>query len=170
MKPPWSDFVAHNDRKSRGPEVTRTGSHADRKSRGPDVTRTGSHADRKSRGQEVTRTGCHADRKSRGPEVTRTGSHADRKSRGPEVTRTGSHADRHTPPHDASVRGISWRAPAGINVRQYRSKKYNRTQKLRKRWPIFKIKIWRAARINTQTEIVNGERGHYLVWSVRVKG
>ena len=26
------------------------------------------------------------------------------------------------------------------------------------------------ARINIQTEIVNGERGHYLVWSVRVKG
>ena len=38
-----------------------------------------------------------------------------------------------TPPHDASVRGISWRAPAGMNVRQYRSKKYKRTQKLRKR-------------------------------------
>ena len=28
----------------------------------------------------------------------------------------------------------------------------------------------RAASINNQTEIVNGERGHYLVWSVRVKG
>ena len=27
-----------------------------------------------------------------------------------------------------------------------------------------------VARINNQTEIVNGERGHYLVWSVRVKG
>ena len=27
-----------------------------------------------------------------------------------------------------------------------------------------------SARINIQTEIVNGERGHYLVWSVRVKG
>ena len=27
-----------------------------------------------------------------------------------------------------------------------------------------------AAKINIQTEIVNGERGHYLVWSVRVKG
>ena len=117
---------SHADRKSRGPEVTRTGSHADRKSRGPEVTRTGSHADRKSRRPEVTRTGSHADRKSRGPEVTRTGSHADRKSRGPEVTRTGSHVDRHTPPHDASVRGISWRAPAGINVRQYCSKKYKR--------------------------------------------
>ena len=26
------------------------------------------------------------------------------------------------------------------------------------------------ARINIQTEIVNGERGHYLVWSVRVNG
>ena len=26
------------------------------------------------------------------------------------------------------------------------------------------------ASINNQTEIVNGERGHYLVWSVRVKG
>ena len=24
--------------------------------------------------------------------------------------------------------------------------------------------------VNIQTEIVNGERGHYLVWSVRVKG
>ena len=28
----------------------------------------------------------------------------------------------------------------------------------------------RAASINIQTEFVNGERGHYLVWSVRVKG
>ena len=27
-----------------------------------------------------------------------------------------------------------------------------------------------GASINNQTEIVNGERGHYLVWSVRVKG
>ena len=27
-----------------------------------------------------------------------------------------------------------------------------------------------VASINNQTEIVNGERGHYLVWSVRVKG
>ena len=27
-----------------------------------------------------------------------------------------------------------------------------------------------VARINIQTEIVNGEHGHYLVWSVRVKG
>ena len=26
------------------------------------------------------------------------------------------------------------------------------------------------ASINIQTEFVNGERGHYLVWSVRVKG
>ena len=26
------------------------------------------------------------------------------------------------------------------------------------------------ARINIQTEIVNGERGHVLVWSVMVKG
>ena len=26
------------------------------------------------------------------------------------------------------------------------------------------------ASINNQTEFVNGERGHYLVWSVRVKG
>ena len=75
------------DRKSRGPEVTWTGSHVDRKSRGPEVTWTGSHVDRKSRGPEVTWTGSHVDRKSRGPEVTRTGSHADRKSRGPEVTR-----------------------------------------------------------------------------------
>ena len=28
----------------------------------------------------------------------------------------------------------------------------------------------RTASINNQTEIGNGERGHYLVWSVRVKG
>ena len=28
----------------------------------------------------------------------------------------------------------------------------------------------RGASINNQTEIVNGERGHYLVWSVRLKG
>ena len=82
--------------------------------------------DRKSRGPEVTWTGSHVDRKSRGPEVTWTGSHVDRKSRGPEVTWTGSHVDRHTPPHEASVRGSSWRVPAGINVRQYRSKKYKR--------------------------------------------
>ena len=27
----------------------------------------------------------------------------------------------------------------------------------------------RPARINIQTDIVNGERGHYLVWSVRVR-
>ena len=33
-------------RKSRGPEVTWTGSHVDRKSRGPEVTRTGSHVAR----------------------------------------------------------------------------------------------------------------------------
>ena len=82
------------DRKSRGPEVTWTGSHVDRKSRGPEVTWTGSHVDRKSRGQEVTWTGSHVDRKSRGPEVTWTGSHVDRKSRGPEVTWTGRHVDR----------------------------------------------------------------------------
>ena len=85
---------SHVDRKSRGPEVTWTGSHVDRKSRGPEVTWTGSHVDRKSRGPEVTWTGSHVDRKSRGPEVTWTGSHVDRKSRGPEVTWTGSHVDR----------------------------------------------------------------------------
>ena len=32
------------------------------------------------------------------------------------------------------------------------------------------VVIKREARINIQTEIVNGERGHDLVWSVRVKG
>ena len=37
----------------------------DRKSRGPEVTWTGSHVDRKSRGQEVTWTGSHVDRKQR---------------------------------------------------------------------------------------------------------
>ena len=96
----------NSERKSRGPEVTRTGSHADRNSRGAEVTRTGSHADRKSRGPEVTRTGSHADRKSRGPEVTRTGSHADRKSRGPEVTWTGSHVDRKSRGQEVTWTGI----------------------------------------------------------------
>ena len=33
--------------KSRGPEVTWTGSHVDRKPRGPEATWTGSHVDRK---------------------------------------------------------------------------------------------------------------------------
>ena len=68
--------------------------HVDRKSRGPEVTWTGSHMDRKSRGQEVTWAGSHVDRKSRGPEVTWTGSHVDRKSRGQEITWTGNHVDR----------------------------------------------------------------------------
>ena len=75
------DAASHVDRKSRGPEVTWTGSLVDRKSRGPEVTWTGSHVDRKSRGPEVTWTGSHVDRKSRGPEVTWTGSHAHRAHR-----------------------------------------------------------------------------------------
>ena len=32
------------------------------------------------------------------------------------------------------------------------------------------VRARKPASINNQTEIVNGERGHYLVWSVRVKG
>ena len=32
------------------------------------------------------------------------------------------------PPHDAPVRSISWRGPAGVNVRQCRGKKYKRTR------------------------------------------
>ena len=37
---------------------------------------------------------------------------------------------------------------------------------------VMQVGSWtrRLASINNQTEIVNGERGHYLVWSVRVKG
>ena len=66
-------LLTMTDRKSRGPEVTWTGSHVDRKSRGPEVTWTGSHVDRKSRGPEVTWTGSHVDRTSRGSDVTWTG-------------------------------------------------------------------------------------------------
>ena len=69
------------DRKSRGPEVTWTGSHVAELLEFSTVE-LGSHVDRKSRGPEVTWTGSHVDRKSRGPEVTWTGSHVDRKSRG----------------------------------------------------------------------------------------
>ena len=32
------------------------------------------------------------------------------------------------------------------------------------------VLLTRAASINNQTEIVNGERGHYLVWSVKGSG
>ena len=32
------------------------------------------------------------------------------------------------------------------------------------------VPVAMPASINNQTEIVNGERGHYLVWSVRVMG
>ena len=107
------------DRKSRGPEVTWTGSHVDRKSRGPEVTWTGSHVDRKSRGPEVTWTGSHVDRKSRGPEVTWTGSHVDRshvdrKSRGQEVTWTG--VRRHTMRRFAAVAGAFLQASTCVSI------------------------------------------------------
>ena len=32
------------------------------------------------------------------------------------------------PPHEAPVRSISWRGPAGVKVRQCRGKKYKRTR------------------------------------------
>ena len=68
----------------------------------------------------------------------------------------------HTPPHDASVRSISCRAPACVNVRQYRSNKYKRTQKLRKRLLIFKIKIWRTSASPRRTPFTSSS---FIPWS-----
>ena len=71
----------------------------------------------------------------------------------------------HTPPHDASVRSISWRAPACVNVRQYRSNKYTRTQKLRKRLLIFKIKIWRTTASPRRTPFTSSSFRPWSSWT-----
>ena len=41
---------------------------------------------------------------------------------------------------------------------------------LKKSLPVDNLGLDIDSRINIQTEIVNGELAHYLVWSVRVKG